>query len=87
MPNGDELNEQLEFKQRIKSMTLEERSVFNAEGIYALTEKMEALGTKMDSCLIDNKKSAEKFGAASGGLISIVVGIIAGLFNYFTKSG
>ncbi len=78
MSNGEELNEQLEFEERIKTMTLDDRTVFIAKQVYALS-------TKVDSLTING--ISKKASAASGAITaSVVVGIVEGLKALFSRS-
>ena len=85
MPNGDELNDQLEFEERMKAKPPDDRTIFIAKQIYALTNKFDSidkkvteLDTKLDNCtgMGINKKTV----ATTSGITSaIIVGIIEGI--------
>lgn len=85
MPNGDELNEQLEFEERIKAMPPEDRTIFISKQTYALTNKFDNLSkqianlnTKFDNLngIGVNKKTV----ATTSGITSaIIVGLIEGI--------
>ena len=77
-PNGDELNEQLEFEERIKNMPSDERTIFIAKQVYALANKVDALTVGG----ISKKTSA----ATSAITTSVMVGIIEGLKALFARS-
>jgi len=77
MPNGDKLNEQLEFEERIRAMSLDDRTVFIAKQVYALAAKVEHLSTRG----ITNKASA----ATSGVTAAIIVGIAEGFRFIFGR--
>lgn len=77
MPNGDELNDQLEFEERIKAMTPDDRTVFIAKQVYALTNKVECLSTGGTT----KKASA----ATSGITAAVIVGAIEGLKALFGR--
>jgi hypothetical protein len=88
MPNGDALNDQLEFEERINTMDLNGRSIFNAKGIYALSikvdvlnDKFDALDKKFDECL-DNGGANKKASAISGGITGGIVGVIIAVIEY-----
>jgi len=69
MPNGEELNDQLEFEERIKAMTPDDRSVFIAKQVYALTTKVEAITSISKKAVV----------TTSGITTATVVAIIEGL--------
>jgi len=77
MPNGDELNEQLEFEERIKAMTAEDRAIFIAKQVYALT-------TKVDNLSITGT-SKKAVATTSGITTAVIIGIIEGLKSLFNK--
>ena len=70
-PESGDLNEQLEFEERIKTMSLDDRTVFIAKQVYALTTKVECLSVGG----ISKKASATSGGITAG----IIVGVIEGL--------
>lgn len=72
MSNGKEINERLEFQERIKVMESEERTVETALMVYDL-------GRRFDEC-IDNKK---KVSAISGGISGAIIAGIIALIEYF----
>ncbi len=94
MPNGEALNEQLEFEERIKDMSLDDRTIFIAKQTYALTNKFDDidrkiadLDTKFDSFTIEGG-SSKRVSAATGGITAaIIVGIVEGLKSIFIVKG
>ncbi len=77
MPNGDDLNEQLEFEERIKAMTPEDRTVFIAKQVYALTSKVDTLAVGGIS---------KRTSATTGGITAaVIIGIVEGLKTIFSK--
>ncbi len=78
MPNGEELNTQLEFKERVKAMPVEERTVFIAEQIFLLTQQITSLNIHA---------TARKAGLTTGGVAGTVMAIIIGIINYFLRRG
>jgi hypothetical protein len=81
MANGHEINEELEFKERIRKMTSEERTLFVAEQTYDLTNTVSVLAKKFDDCL--DPAQGRKAGALTGGITGTVTAILVGLANYF----
>ncbi len=71
MPNGDELNEQLEFEERIKKMSLDDRTIFIAKQTYALMNKFDGFGSSGV-----NKKTVA---TTSGITTAVIVGLIEGI--------
>ena len=72
---GDELNEQLEFEERMKALTPDDRTIFIAKQTYALANKVDELGIKFDNCtgMGVNKKTV----ATTSGITSaVIIGII-----------
>ena len=84
MPNSGDLNEQLEFEERIKSMPSDERTIFIAKQTYALTNKFDAIDKKLDS-LTGNGINRKAVATTSGITSALIVGIIEGLKTLFTK--
>ena len=83
-PNGDELNEQLEFEERIKAMTPDDRTIFIAKQVYSLSEKVSDLDTKLDT--FNGGGISKKTSATTGGITAaVIVGVIEGLKAIFTK--
>jgi hypothetical protein len=81
---GDELNEQLEFEERIKAMSPDDRTIFIAKQTYALTSKVDAMDVKLDG--INGGGTTKKASALSGGITAgVIVGIIEGLKAVFSK--
>ncbi len=76
-PNGDVINDRLEFQERIKAMPIEERTTEAALMIYDLITKVESLSVGGTS-----KKTSAASGAVTAG---VVVGIIEGLKALFVK--
>ncbi len=83
MPNGEAINEQLEFTERIRAMSSDDRSIYTAQKVYELTIKYEKLNNKFDSCF-DNR-SNKKTSIATGGIAGFAVAVIIGIIEYFTK--
>ena len=84
MPNGDALNEQLEFEERIKSMTPDDRIIFVAKQTYALTTRFDILDTKLDNLGVGGV--GKKTSVVSGGVTAgVIVGIIEGLKAIFAR--
>ncbi len=81
MPNGEDLNELLEFEKRIKEMPSEDRSIFIARQTYTLMTKMDGLDKKFDETIEYKKKVSAISGGVSGGIIA---GIIT-LFEFFRR--
>jgi len=77
MPNGDELNEQLEFEERIRSMSADDRTIFIAKQVYALTTKVDALNG-----VGANRKVVA---ATSGITAATIIGIVEGLKVIFGR--
>ena len=71
MPNGDELNEQLEFEERIKAMTPDDRSIFIAKQVYALTGKVDTLAS--------NGISKRMVATTSGITVTTIIAIVEGI--------
>jgi len=85
VPNGDELNEQLEFEERIKSMPAEDRVIFIAKQTYYLTTKVDSLNTKLDNFSVTG--NSKKTSATTGGITAaIMIGIVEGLKALFVRS-
>lgn len=84
MPNGEALNENLEFIERIKRMPPDERSLEMARLTYSLVEKVDALDTKMDNLSMGG--ISKKASAASGGITAaVIIGIVEGLKTIFGR--
>jgi len=84
MSNGDELNEQLEFEERIKSMPPDERTIFIAKQTYALTNKFDSLDKKLDNYA--GMGVSRKTSAATGGITAaVLLGIVEGLKAIFGR--
>jgi hypothetical protein len=84
----DDLNEQIEFENHINSMNLDQRSVFNAKGIYGLSKKFDELdkkfddlSEKFDACV--DTKSNKVTSAVSGGVTGGILAIAIALIEYF----
>ncbi len=84
-PDGEALNEQLEFDERIKAMLPDDRTIFIAKQAYVLTNKLDnmekkvtALDTKFDNFngIGVNKKT---IATTSGITSAIIVGVIEGI--------
>ena len=85
MPNGDELNEQLEFEERIKAMPPDDRTLFIAKQTYVLSNKVDSidkmvagLDTKFDNLSgvgINKKTVATTSGITSAFIVGIIEGI------------
>ena len=71
MPNGDALNEQLEFEERMKSMSPDDRTIFIAKQVYSLTNKMDGL-----TGIGVSKKAVA---TTSGITTAIVIGVVEAL--------
>lgn len=90
MPNGEQLNEQLEFEERIKAMLPDDRTVFIAKQVYTITTKFDDIDkkvTKLDG-KVDNlslggvsKKTSAVSGGATGGIIAAIMIVV----DYFLK--
>ncbi len=65
MPNGDVINDRLEFQERIKAMPVEERTTETALMIYDLITKVETLAVGGTS-----KKASAMSGGITGGIIA-----------------
>jgi len=86
MPDGNEINEQLEFIERIKAMPPDERSLETARLTYTLVSKVDVLDTKVtsldtkfDDCISgngSNKKTSAISGGVTGGIIATVIALI-----------
>lgn len=84
MPDGEQLTNQLEFEERLRKMSIEEQSIFNAKQVYFLTTKVDNLDKKFDTlstyvgeCIPShNKKTSAISGGISGGIIAAVIAII-----------
>ncbi len=74
MPNGEEINERLEFQERIKKLPVEDRTTETALMVYDLSQKIDVV--------IDSKIS-KKVGAVSGGITAAITSIIIGVIHYF----
>ena len=91
MPNGEALNEELEFEERMKAKSPDDRTIFIAKQTYALINKFDSMDKKVDA--LDVKFDSfsvggvsKKASAASGGITAaIIVGIIEGLKSIFVK--
>ena len=91
MPNGGELNEQLEFEERVKAMPADDRIIFIAKQAYALTSKFDSMNKKVDD--LDTKLDnftiigvSKKTSATTGGITAaVVIGIIEGLKTIFGR--
>jgi len=85
VPNGDELNEQLEFEERMKAMPPDDRTIFIAKQTYALANKFDAMDKKFTDLdtKFDNFNGTgvnKKTVATTSGITSaIIVGIIEGI--------
>ncbi len=78
MPNGNQLNEQLEFEERVKALSPDERSIFIANQTYTLVNKVDNLSVKFDS--FNGTGVNKKTIATTSGITSaIIVGIIEGI--------
>ena len=71
MPDSDSLNEQLEFEERIRSMTPDDRTIFIAKQVYSLANKVDNLS--------GNGVSKKIVATTSGFTTAIVIGIIEGI--------
>jgi len=67
MPS-DDLNEQLEFEERMKSMSPDDRTIFIAKQVYSLTNKVE--------CLTGIGTSKKVVATTSGITTAIIIGVI-----------
>lgn len=79
MPNGEALNEELEFEERIKNLSPDERSIFLAKQAYALTSKFDRLEKKFDECSgmgYANKKVSALSGGLTGGIAAVLIVVI-----------
>ena len=76
MPNGKEINDRLEFQERIKSLAIEERTTETALMIYDLNHKFDEY--------LDPLKG-KRDGAITGGISGAIIGIVIGVINYFTN--
>lgn len=88
MPNGEELNEQLEFEERIKDMPSEDRTIFIAKQAYALTNKFGSIERKVDALDVkfDNFNGvgiSKKTSAVSGGITGGIIAVAIALIEYF----
>ncbi len=83
MPDS-ELNEQLEFEERIKAMPTDDRSIFTAKQIYMLSNKIDVLNTKLDN-FSGTGTSKKTVATTSGITTAIVIGIIEGLKGILGK--
>jgi hypothetical protein len=93
MANGEDLNNQLEFIERITKMKPSERTLETARLTYSLvgkvdslSSKVDTLDTKFDECGITGGNT-KKTSAISGGAVAFVVSVIAGVVSYFTNKG
>ena len=74
MSNGKDINERLEFQERIKIMPIEERTTETALMIYDLSHKF-------DGCV--NIKGSKKAGAVSGGITATIISVVIAVIEYF----
>lgn len=92
MPNGEDLNEQLEFEERIQKMSSDDRTIFIAKQTYALTNKFDgidrkvtALNTRFDT--FNGVGISKKTSATTGGITAaVIIGIVEGLKALFVRS-
>ena len=73
MPNGKQINDRLEFQERIKSLPVEERTTETALMVYDLTHKFDEYAT------------GKRDGAITGGISGTITGILIGVIGYFTN--
>ncbi len=85
MANGEALNEQLEFEERIQKMPPDERTVFIAKQTYALTNKFDSIDKKVTDldAKFDNFNgigiNKKTVATTSGITTAILIGIVEGL--------
>ena len=85
----EQLTDRLEFEDRIRNLSLEERSTFIAQQTYILVGKVDCLSGKFDA--LDKKfdeygisgNAHRKVGAVSGGITGALVAIVIGIIEYF----
>ncbi len=86
---GEELNEQLEFEERIKAMTTEDRAIFIAKQVYALTEKCSSTDAKVDDLRVQlgniNGGTSKKASAATSAITAgVIVGAVEAIKTFFS---
>ncbi len=72
MPNGEQINDRLEFQKRIKDMPLEERTSETALMVYDLSHKFDTLSFRGE---VSRKTVATTSGITSAVIIGIIEGI------------
>ena len=77
MPNGDELNDQLEFEERIKAMSSDDRSIFIAKQVYNLMNKVDTI-----ACGSISKKAVA---TTSGITVTTILAVVEGLKALFGR--
>jgi len=85
MPNGNELNELMEFENHFKEKLPDERLLFIAQQTYYLTNKVDSLNIKFDDCISGNTNN-KKTSAVSGGISGGIMAGIALLIEYLRGS-
>ena len=78
MPNGNELNEQLEFEERIRRWSEPEQ--FIARQVYKMASACPAHDRRIKALEDNTKKSA----GITGGISGTITGTIVGIISYFT---
>ncbi len=83
MPNGGEINDELEFKEHIKDMSEREILVFVAEKAYDHDIRMGKVEQCIEDAKVEAKAVSRKSGTVSGTISSVIVSAVIGLISYF----
>ncbi len=76
MPNGDSINDRLEYKERIKKLSPEGRLLETALMVYDLK-------LTVSECL--DPRAPRKAGAVSGSVTGAIVAIVIGIAEWFVR--
>lgn len=91
MPNGNELNAELEFEQKMLGMSDRALSEFTARAVFEMKQEQSQLALICSQVPLNDKRitalegGSKKASAISGGIAGTVLAIIIGLIEFFTN--
>lgn len=83
--NGDAMIDRLEYKDQVKKLSVEDRAMEAAMGVYDLNVKFDAFAAEIKDCI--EPKSPRKTSALIGGITAVIVSALAALIEYFRMRG